>query len=71
MNRAVYIARLASRSSHRAVRSAFAKATADSLRENGERRLVTRIFASWNQINGWLLGLQALEAVALTAPAPT
>jgi len=35
-----------------------------SLREKSERRLVSRIFTSWNHIAAWLRGLQALKAVA-------
>jgi len=46
---------------HRAARSAFAKAAADSLREKGQRRLVSLNFASWNPICEWLRRLDALR----------
>jgi hypothetical protein len=46
------------------VRPAFATATADSLREKGERRLVTLTFASWNRIREGLRRLDALRRVA-------
>ncbi len=40
------------------------KAPADSLREQTERRLVTQIFTSWNQIAGWLRRLAGLRDAA-------
>ncbi len=43
------------------VKSAYTKASADSLREESERRLVSRIFASWNQLDGWLRQMEALR----------
>jgi hypothetical protein len=43
------------------VRSAFAlRASADSLRERPERKLVTLTFASWNRIAPWLRRLNTL-----------
>ena len=35
---------------------------ADSLREKGERRLMTRIFASWNQLEQWLRQMEGFSA---------
>ncbi len=46
------------------VKSAYTKASADSLREESERRLVSLNFASWNLISDWLRRLGALRAVA-------
>jgi hypothetical protein len=40
------------------------QASADSLRENQERRLVTLNFTSWNRIAEWLRRLHALNAAA-------
>lgn len=39
-------------------------APADSLREKGERRLVSRVFAGWNQLDGWLRQVEGLRRVA-------
>jgi len=48
------------------MRSAYAgyAATADSLREKSERRLVTLTFASWNRISDWLRQVDGLREVA-------
>ena len=54
---------LASRSSHRARESAFAKAPADSLRKKGERGMLTQ-FTNWNQMSSWLRLLQGLQQAA-------
>jgi len=37
---------------------------ADSLREKPERTLVSRIFASWNQLDEWLRQIEGLRFVA-------
>ena len=55
---------LASRSSMRVVTSASAKATADSLPEKPERRLVTLTFTSWNQLDQWLRQVEELRRAA-------
>ena len=39
-------------------------AMADSLREKPERTLVSRIFASWNQLDEWLRQIEGLRFVA-------
>ncbi len=44
--------------------SRFFSATADSLREKRERRLVSRIFASWNHLNEWLRQIERLRRAA-------
>lgn len=42
----------------------FATAPADSLREARERRLVSQIFTSWNQMAEWLRRVDGVRAAA-------
>lgn len=60
-------ARLAgTRAAHveRAVRRRAFDATAGSLRDDWERRLVSQNFPSWNQLNGWLRQMEGLRRAA-------
>ena len=45
-------------------RTGFAATPTGSLRATGERTLLSRVFASWNQLEGWLRQVEVLRTAA-------